>query len=111
MSTTTTPDPLSTLRAARELISVPERWTQGELARGKSGRAVSPRGKAAVCWCAEGAISRYAPPYGDAWTPSIDALSSGLGEEAFAFNDTHTHAEVLALFDRTIARLSREAGR
>jgi hypothetical protein len=34
-------------------------WTQWSLARGKSGRAVEPTGRAAISWCMTGAIWAY----------------------------------------------------
>lgn len=46
------------LRAVRELLSAPERWTQGENARDAEGHYVSPECPQACCWCLEGAILR-----------------------------------------------------
>lgn len=40
------------LLEARELIDVPEKWTQGEAARNSQGWPVSPASKAAACFCA-----------------------------------------------------------
>ena len=34
-------------------------WNQWSLARGKSGRAVEPTGRAAISWCMTGAIKAY----------------------------------------------------
>lgn len=101
---------LDLLRAARERISAPERWTQGRSARDATGFGVVSTDPSAVCWCAFGAVLAC---------PS-DSLSAGAalsalddeapGGSASAFNDTATHAEVLDLFDRTIARLEAENG-
>lgn len=102
--------PLATLRAARELISVPERWTQDVPARGKSGKEVSPISKHAVCWCMVGATLKV--NRGRRHEAALDELKADAGQWFIGdLNDESTHAEVLALFDRTIARLSREAGR
>lgn len=46
------------LRAARELISDPERWTVGYAARDEHANPTSPMSKNAKCFCAIGAIQR-----------------------------------------------------
>lgn len=91
------------LVAARELISVPERWTQGSLAESRLGRPIGPSTPGAVCWCALGAVQKVADdlnmPFGGAVSHLNKAGPINLG----LFNDTHTHPEVVALFDRAIA--------
>ena len=95
---------LEILREARELISVPERWTTGASARTLDGcELYSGAHEAAVCWCAIGAIRHSVGKYGNI----IDILGE-LDPRLDEWNDTHTHAEVLALFDRTIARMESE---
>jgi len=47
---------LDQLRAARELISVDERWTTGAMARDEGGQSVSPISPYACCWCGVGAL-------------------------------------------------------
>lgn len=86
----------SDLIAARKLIEKEENWCQGY-----SKRAASNGGYA---YCAAGAISSATAPsyagntaaYNHIWPYNSGGVLSG-------FNDTHTHAEVLALFDRAIA--------
>lgn len=110
---------LEILKAARELISAPERWTKGHFAKNGAGIATYCRSSSAVCWCASGAT---------AWVVQDEDASSGVADDIDAdvelaktlggsnpgdvasFNDqpTTTHAEVLALFDRTIARLEAQ---
>jgi len=100
---------LKILTASRELISKPENWTQKAYARGKSGRKVKVTSKLAVCFCPIGAIAKIA---------KLGTLEVLCGETAKAlgqshlvyFNDTHTHAEVLALFDAAIAAEREKAG-
>jgi hypothetical protein len=99
--------PLETLKAARQLISHPAKWTQGEFARDIDGDASGVLVARAHCFCALGAIEKA---YGScAWTEADDAISRvcrrKFGQEVGHFNDTHTHAEVLALFDAAIAEL------
>lgn len=45
------------LKEIRELVSIPERWTQGSNARNKEGSAIPPTHGRAVCWCVNGASS------------------------------------------------------
>lgn len=99
---------LVTLKAARELISDADRWTQGRCAKDIDGDRVDVRSSSAVCWCSIGAIlkdSRFS--YALA---ALAALSTTVGPSRnFAeYNDTHNHVEVLALWDKTIARLEGE---
>lgn len=94
---------LATLREARELISLPEHWTQGHSARDETGSFCSPRSSRARCWCAMGALERcgqFRP--GVLWS-ARDLLRVLIDTCVSAYNDHHTHAEVLALFDRAIA--------
>lgn len=92
------------LKAARDKISDPVRWTKGFLARTKDGLATGPRNKNAVCWCANGALFSVAK--------RADAAKALFFLRGFipggycnvsVFNDNSTRAEVLALFDRAIA--------
>jgi hypothetical protein len=98
------------LVAARAVIEKPENWTQAAYAReGKDGRAVSTNHPDATCFCSIGAVYRAANDLG---LPRSEALSA-LGEQAdkygyftiHSFNDSHTHEEVLALFDDAIAAI------
>ncbi len=94
---------LEALKAARELISDPAKWTQGVLARDGEGAAVSPRSAEAVCWCAAGSLhkvlpARTKPESFDAIYSSLEAISPN----PVFYNDTHTHAEVMAMVDRAI---------
>jgi hypothetical protein len=101
---------LDVLKAARALISDPARWTQNVMARDADGGqytfGCAPQ---TVSWCALGALQHIT---GKASTNgALDALDTQLPIYITIdyFNDTHTHAEVLALFDAAIARLEREA--
>lgn len=102
------------LIAARAKIADPKNWTQRAYARDAKSESVSSLDADAVCWCAAGAV-RWAG--GDSYGGSLlsDRAWGELLQTAhfhedsasmFAFNDTHTNAEVLALFDKTIERLS-----
>ena len=92
------------LRAAREKIAVPERWTQGTFARQKEGNPIGPLEPNAVCWCALGAVIAVAGRS----LPALYAratINRMYGGDFAWFNDTSTthHADILAVFDRAIA--------
>lgn len=98
------------LVAARELISVSERWTQGETARDRDGRFVLSDSKDAVCWCGLGALTK-AVKASSFWFEARDLLLRVEPGGIAKFNDAkgRTHAEVVALFDSAIA-LARKEG-
>ncbi|MCQ8277956.1 hypothetical protein NFI95_05790 [Acetobacteraceae bacterium KSS8] len=93
-----------TLIKARDLIAVPERWTQRSYARTAAGATIGPKELPAVCWCSSGAILRTE----NSWPRRFAAeevLGAAMGDSIVFFNDTHTHAEVIAAFDRAIASI------
>ena len=90
-----------TLKAARAKIALREHWAQGIFASDINGRRVHVMSPTAVCFCASGAISNVSN-LDDRLLARIaceNVVSTGLID----YNDTHTHAEVLAMFDRAIA--------
>ena len=105
---TDTMKPSEVLRAARELICAPERWTQGVLARNAKGNAVKPVSRNATCWCAYGAITRIQ----ESWSwPPFEFLDQAMDSPIAKFNDHHPHREVLRRFDKAIALAEQsEAG-
>jgi hypothetical protein len=98
---------LEVLRKARGLIE--KGWCQGVYAKDENGKPCDPNSAAAESFCVYGALRRWAQRYSDEY----DAATDRLGEEPECqhgislFNDheDRTQAEVLALFDRTIAKL------
>jgi hypothetical protein len=93
---------LETLKAARKKIEDPAHWIQNEICDGPK-----PWSAESSKWCAIGAITSVMGTYTE--SPAEEILRSvmggvkptGIGD----FNDTHTHAEVLAAFDAAIAKL------
>lgn len=84
------------LIAARQLIESPEQWIQGAL--------YQPGDKC----CSVGAVfsASKAVEDHDQCERAFAALEIGIPSGGFSyFNDTHTHAEVLAKFDEAIASL------
>ena len=101
-------DTVDVLKMARELITDPDRWIQGKLScRNIDGTR---------CYCAVGAIdeavaildnlndldeSRRAPSL---YLRAVTRFRETIGiVDIPAFNDTHTHEEVLEAFDKAIA--------
>lgn len=89
------------LDAAADLLEKPGAWTQGAYARGKTGRKVTTR-RAAVCFCAIGAMSVAAgcdpAVEGEPWEADV-ALRKAIGDTQIAdWNDTpgRTQDEVVA---------------
>lgn len=76
------------LQAAKALIDSPEKWASSEIQLRKR-------------HCAVTACARVGAFYGSDARSALTAplpCTEGLAE----FNDTHSHAEVMALFDRAI---------
>lgn len=97
------------LRAARELIATPERWTQGANARDDKGNSYLTVSSAnVVCRCAYGAVLTASKGYTGQTRNAIYALEAAarLRSECLSeWNDSkrRTHADVLAAFGRAIA--------
>ena len=92
------------LTEARALIDTPEKWTQGELARNSKGRVIDYESKNAVCYCAAGALKRSAERRAKLLYTAESLLARVANVEfVWQFNDTHSHAEVMELFDRAIS--------
>jgi hypothetical protein len=109
---------LETLKAARQLITDPAKWTKIRLAKNSEGLAVNVHDPSAVCFCSMGALLVVSGMYLSdvVIAKASNALDNNLPKDfvetfnhevcSFTdFNDTHTHAEVLALFDAAIAEL------
>lgn len=96
---------LETLKAARNKITLRERWTQRQTARTKSRRPCKPTSPNAVCWCSAGAVLSVTQD-----RKVITGCQTALEKVSYPwsfqhFNDNHAHAEVLRAFDEAIAKL------
>ena len=90
------------LRRVRKRIEKLENWTRVTMARDKNGELTDPRSPLAITWCLLGALAKEQVDCMTVW----DALRKQSGEYGISyFNDSHTHAEVLALVDETIKEL------
>jgi hypothetical protein len=92
---------LSIYKAARAKISDEKNWTQNAYARNTQGDIVSYSSSEAVCFCALGALKSIRSLEFD----DIQLLEEECNYSIEEFNDTHTHAEILAAFDRAIVKL------
>jgi len=101
---------LELLKKVREQLSDPKCWTRHAIARDKDDRALEfgddPR---AVCWCLVGAFEKVGGHI-HSFSSMLAYLREGVGTLG-PWNDTHSHAEVLALLDRKIMNLELELGR
>lgn len=98
---------LETLKTAREQINSIDRWTQFSPARAFNNMVVPADSPLAVKWCSTGACFKVSKSPAQAMK-AVVALGNTLGLQPISisyFNDTHTHAEVLAAFDAAIAKL------
>ena len=97
------------LTRVRKRIEKPENWTQGAAARiWPKGSPVSVSSPRAKCWCLAGATFREASAYPlDAASEAENKLYRMAEFDVAFWNDTHTHAEVLALLDEAIEELRK----
>lgn len=99
------------LKQGKSLISKPETWTQGAFARHKDGHPVPEFSCNAASWCSLGALAKAACADDDTENYTFNAaatllrraLKMGAVTDLAKFNDTHTHAEVMAMWDKAIA--------
>ena len=83
---------------------------QGQFAKDASGACVTSKHPGAVCWCLDGALTRVCINDADAAIGARSALGALIrGSTIAGFNDNHTHAEVLALLDRAIAKAEAQS--
>lgn len=100
---------LELLQKARKIIEHPDNWARGEFARDLQGADISWESPEAVCFCSLGALKKA----DGKWTSDSGRYAAGqlavhmIGEISY-FNDTRSHAEVLAAWDATIAKLQSE---
>jgi hypothetical protein len=93
--------------AAIALIENPEAWTQGASAQDSAGLPVPPESQQACRWCTLGAIDKVSYDH-NSWREATRRVRDVLRDDApytsiGAFNDNHTHAEVLALLRKAAA--------
>jgi hypothetical protein len=113
---------LDVLKGTLELLSDPARWTKDYLARDKDGEPAVANGPEAVCWCLMGGAEKVAFPdaeaefdhdRGVAYSLALCEVRKTIQEKSLggsipAFNDEHSHAEVVAVLKETVERVEKE---
>jgi hypothetical protein len=105
------------LRKARERITPRERWCQGPQAQDVTGAPADARGQSAVAWCAMGVLTAalgydgprdYLVDQLDRATArgSIVGVNEGIGD--WTDCPARAHRNVLAAYDKAIARLCKQ---
>lgn len=107
---------LEHLKATRELIGTPDKWTQNVYSRDKLGSQCSIRSSEACKFCIMGAIRRVddsaaadkAYEYLKNYSPILDSYSKG---QLVVYNDDSntTHKDIIALLDKAIKDAEVEA--
>lgn len=105
---------LELLEAGRAIIADPAHWAQDTFAYDADGKEVWSTSPTAVCWCSVGVLHKVvsdvqtpSPLDGDLRCEAEHMLSrasrkDGANQSIAWFNDSHTHAEVLAVWDIAI---------
>ena len=97
--------PFEILSKAQDLIRSPDHWAIESYAYDANGTRVEPNATEATCWCSLGAIQKILDQDdGLAEHVTFDLLGKAIDNPKTGavpdFNDTHTHAEVMVMFDR-----------
>lgn len=103
------------LKKAKALIQNRKRWIQGTPARDAKGYTCNPRSKAAVYFCAIGAVVRVTKskkPFDFLLAASEVQPIAGFDENypIWGTNDERGHKATLAMFDRAIAIAKKKEG-
>lgn len=95
-----------TLTNLKNLIGDPSRWTTGACARDEYGHEVDIDSPRAVSFCLLGGMAKVVEKNddGDEYGQAISQIQSIVGMFGISvYNDSHTHAENMALLDTAIA--------
>ena len=98
---------LEILTAARAKIADEKNWCQNDYARSAVGELVIPTEDSACSWCSLGSIFSVVGSMGASYVHS-EFLGRYMDKPITIFNDSHTHAEVLAAWDKAIAECAKE---
>lgn len=86
---------------AKEVITDPKNWTQGKFARNALGKTACPTDFDAVCFCSLGALKRI----GKSSSFHLQLrLNEAVGGSIVDYNDSHTHEQVMEVWDKAIAK-------
>lgn len=104
---------LQDLIGAKALIDSPEKWIQNDLARTADGLKCCATQKEAACFCSMGAWVNYLGEQATdgaregaiahALYAAAQRVSGDADDNIVRYNDSHSHAEVMAVWDDAIA--------
>lgn len=117
--------PIEILKAARKLLTNPDHWTFGAMARDLDGEQVVPHSNAAACYCSVGAVYKVSGAAqqvpqthpAEQVLRMLDKTATQLGHvqdwredlrPCADLNDSKGHAAALEMFDLTISRLEAQ---
>lgn len=105
------------LQQAKLLIATPETWTTRSYAKDNEGNSCSDLDEDACSFCSSGAINRASRNAGSflfnkaehhLQTVTRDKVGDNINCSYLAYNDRHTHAEVMELWDQAIELAIKE---
>ena len=109
---------LTILEKARAILALPEHWCQQSYARSSTGEKLSDVTDPTACsWCMLGAVEKIEDSFSVVRQVGhhLEQAARALGyrvNRIIDFNDSHTHQEVLRVFDKAIenerTRISQE---
>ena len=85
---------------AKEVIVDPANWTQGQYARNSNMDITSATDENATCFCSIGALLRIGGFNCDLRMQLSQYADGNIAE----YNDTHTHEQVMEVWDKAIAK-------
>ena len=104
------------LQKARDLLADRKHWAQNWFAYDKDGHFVDSVDENATCWCSVGAVCKVEGRDDCQNSKALDLLDEVL-EDYFNwvsgvanYNDSHTHGQVLVVFDKAIELAKAEGG-
>lgn len=100
---------VATLKSGKAKIADPKNWTTDEYARDKNGRDVSCTSAEATCFCSVGALANVMNVHSEhenrvQWECIKQLNACSDGDTIYDYNDSHTHAEVMEVWDRAIQK-------
>lgn len=94
---------LDALIAGRALIEDPKHWTRKFNARDADGHPVwNTKTQEPISWCSLGALSKVTEGTTKVYNGAYKVLRACVDAGVSDFNDSHSHSEVLALWDKAI---------
>jgi hypothetical protein len=102
-------DVVALLSAAKLLLSERQNWTRETFARTRSGSIADPDERDARCWCALGAIRSFGADYNTRYAAleTLEEVAPAAGVAVFNDDKKTKHKDVLALFDKAIAKIAK----